>query len=458
MSQKIQDLHPLENRVLLAGYGEDKSWTLEHYEKNYSGYLGAKKSLELKSDEIITTVKDAGLRGLGGAGFPAGMKWSFIPKESKKPVYLVCNADEGEPGTFKDRQIMEHCPHRLIDGMICAAQSVNSKAGYIYVRGELRLAMERLDEAIQEAYAKGYLGENIFGSGRTFHLTVHPGAGAYICGEETGLIESLEGDRGQPRLKPPFPAISGAFGCPTVVNNVATLAHVPRILLEGSEWFVNIAYGDEPNPRCTGTNVFSVSGDVQKPGFYELPMGFPLNRLLNEICGGPLPGRQFKACYPGGSSSPLLKPEDFDVGLDFDSLAAKKTMAGSGAIIVADDSRSIPELAMRTARFYAHESCGQCVPCREGTKWTYRMLKRLVQGKAVKKDIQNIRSACNNMAGKTICVLSDACAMPILSMLDKWPEEFEALTVSDENYSPSQPMVSGQLAALMQTIQDRRKS
>lgn len=240
MSQKIYPAHPLENRVLMAGYGEENSWTLPHYEKNHQGYAAAKKAATMKNDDIIAVVKDSGLRGLGGAGFPAGMKWSFIPKNSTKPVYLVCNADEGEPGTFKDRQIMEHCPHRLIDGMICAAFAIGAEKGYIYIRGELRLAIQRVELAIEEAYKKGLLGENACGSGKRFDLTAHPGAGAYICGEETGLIESLEGDRGQPRLKPPFPAVSGVFGGPTIVNNVATLAHVPGILLNGAEGWGSI--------------------------------------------------------------------------------------------------------------------------------------------------------------------------------------------------------------------------
>lgn len=454
MSQKIQPLHPLENRILLAGYGEDNSWTIEHYIKNYRGYEGAKKAISMTPDDIIKTVKDSGLRGLGGAGFPTGMKWSFIPKAPTKPVYLVCNADEGEPGTFKDRQLMEHVPHRLIDGMIAAALAIGSKTGYIYVRCELRLAIERMEKAIEEAYAKGFLGKNIFGTDKSFDLTVHPGGGAYICGEETALIESLEGDRGQPRLKPPFPAISGVFGGPTIVNNVATLAHVPEILLQGPEWFIKQGNG---TARGAGTNVFSVSGDVLRPGFYEVNLGMSLRTFLNEIAGGPLPGRKFKACYPGGSSSPLLREDEFDVGLDFDALAAKGTMAGSGAIIVIDDSRSIPEVCMRTARFYAHESCGQCVPCREGTSWTYKILKRLVHREATQTDLQNILNACDNMAGKTICVLSDACAMPVTSMIKKFRSEFEALLIPESEVKPQLPKVSGQLGMLLENMRTRNQ-
>lgn len=454
MSQKIQPQHPLENRVLLEGYGEPESWTIDVYEKKFGGYKGAKKAAKMKPEEIIAMVKDSGLRGLGGAGFPAGVKWGFLPKDSKKPIYLVCNADEGEPGTFKDRQIMEHVPHRLIEGMICAALAIKSETTYIYVRGELRLAIERLSLAIMEAYEKGYLGENAMGSGRRVDMTVHPGAGAYICGEETGLLSSLEGDRGEPKIKPPFPAVEGLFKCPTIVNNVATLAHVPKILLEGPEWFQKIGNG---TPRGAGTMIFSVSGDIQKPGFYELPIGTPLKTILFDICGGPLPGRKIKAVYPGGSSSPLLKPEDFDVGMDFDNLAAKKTMMGSGAIIVLDDTRSIPELAMMTARFYAHESCGQCVPCREGTKWVYKMLGRLCEHGGSGKDIQNVLDACSNMAGKTICVLSDACAMPVTSMIHKFKDEFEALARSEEEISPVLPKVSGQMSSLLKLVRERQQ-
>lgn len=451
MTQKIEPAHPKEIRVLIKGMEEPESWKLSKYEK-IGGYAGAKKAVTMEPDAIITEVKNSGLRGLGGAGFPAGVKWGFIPKNPTKPVYLVCNADEGEPGTFKDRQIMEHCPHRLIDGMIAAASAVRSETGYIYIRGELRLALERMREAVDEAYAKGYLGKNIFGSGRTFDLTVHPGAGAYICGEETGLIESLEGDRGQPRLKPPFPAISGVFGGPTVVNNVATLAHVPEILIQGAEWFIKLGGG---TARNSGTQVFSVSGDVQKPGFYELPVGVNLKVLLNEVCGGPLPGRKFKACFPGGSSSPVLTADEFDVAMDFDALAKAGTMMGSSAIIVMDDRRSIPEIAMRTARFYAHESCGQCVPCREGTKWVYTLLKRVCKGEGRKKDIDIALEACNNMAGKTICVLSDACAMPVISMIKKFRAEFEAIAKPDDAFIPELPKVSGQMGGLMAAIRER---
>lgn len=453
MTQKITPAHPLEKRVIIAGFDEPKSWTLEVFEKKLGGYVAARKAVTMNPDDIIGVVKESGLRGLGGAGFPAGMKWSFIPKNPTKPVYLVVNADEGEPGTFKDRQIMEHVPHRLIEGMIAAASAVNAKTAYIYIRGELRLAIERVEQAVNEAYQAGYLGKNIFGSGRDLDITVHPGAGAYICGEETGLIESLEGDRGQPRLKPPFPAVSGVFGGPTVVNNVETLASVPGIINNGAAWYMALGGG---GPRNGGTKLICVSGDVQRPGFYEIPVGTKLSVLLNDICGGPLPGRKFKACYPGGSSSPLLKAEEFEVSMDFDSLAAAKTMAGSGAVIVMDDRRSIPEMAMRTARFYAHESCGQCVPCREGTRWVHSMLKRLCVGQGAVSDIDKLIDACSNMQGRTICVLADACAMPIESMLKKFRPEFEAIARPDDEVVAMVPKVSGQMAALMETIRARQ--
>ena len=454
MTQKIQPTHPLEKRVVLKGMEEDLSWTLKKHEEQ-GGYVAARKAVTMEPDALVNEVKNSGLRGLGGAGFPTGTKWSFIPKNSAKPVYLVCNGDEGEPGTFKDRQILEHVPHRLVEGMICAASAVRSETGYIYVRGEFRLAIERIEAAVAEAYKAGYLGKNIFGSSRNLDLTVHPGAGAYICGEETGLIESLEGDRGQPRLKPPFPAISGAFGGPTVVNNVETLCHVPGILNNGAEWFQKLGLG---TVRGAGTHIASVSGDVQRPGFYEVPVGMNLQIILNEICGGPLPGRQFKACYPGGSSSPVLRADEFDVGVDFDSLAAKGTMAGSGAIIVMDDRRSMPEMTLRTARFYAHESCGQCVPCREGTKWVYTLSKRLCKGEGTLKDIDLVVEACNNMAGKTICVLSDACAMPVTSIIKKFRHEFEALVKPGADQKIAAPRVSGQLGGLMAAIRERQKN
>lgn len=453
MTQKIQAPHPLETRVVLKGMEEADSWKLAVYSKN-GGYVAAKKALSMEPDQITLEVKNSGLRGLGGAGFPTGVKWGFIPKNPTKPIYLVCNADEGEPGTFKDRQIMEHVPHRLVEGMICAASAIRSQTAYIYIRGELRLAIERVEQAIKEAYDAGFLGKNIFGSGRNLDITVHPGAGAYICGEETGLIESLEGDRGQPRLKPPFPAISGAFGGPTIVNNVETLSQVPGILNNGAEWFIKLGGG---TARNAGTHCMSVSGDVQRPGFYEVAVGFNLKKLLYEVCGGPLPGREFKACYPGGSSSPVLLADEFDVGLDFDSLAAKGTMAGSGAVIVVDDRRSMVDLAMRTARFYAHESCGQCVPCREGTKWAYMMLKRLNNGQGTKKDIDTVVEVCANMAGKTICVLSDACALPVTSIVKKFRHEFEAIARSESEVTPTLPKVSGQNGGLMESILARQK-
>ncbi len=454
MTQKMTAPHPLENRIVLQGFELPKSWTLKVFEAECGGYVAAKKASKMEPDAITNLVKESGLRGLGGAGFPTGTKWSFIPKNPTKPIYLVVNADEGEPGTFKDRQIMEHLPHRLIDGMICAAMAIRSKTAYIYIRGELRLARERVEAAVEEAYKAGYLGKDIFGSGRDLDITVHPGAGAYICGEETGLIESLEGDRGQPRLKPPFPAVSGAFGGPTIVNNVETLSQVPGILNNGAEWFLKLGGG---TLRTAGTHVASVSGDVQRPGFYEIPVGMKLSKLLNEVCGGPLPGRKFKACYPGGSSSPLLKADEFEIAMDFDSLGAAGTMMGSGAVIVLDDRRSIPDMAMRTAKFYAHESCGQCVPCREGTRWVHTLLKRLCMGQGTTKDIAKIIDACSNMQGRTICVLADACAMPIESMLKKFRSEFEAITKNEDQVEHTLPQVSGQSAGLLNLIRTRQQ-
>jgi len=453
MSQVVLKAHSLEKRILLAGIEDKSSHKIEHYLQNFEGYSASKKACSMQPEQIIAQVKESGLRGLGGAGFPAGVKWGFVPKNPKKPVYLVCNADEGEPGTFKDRQIMEHCPHRLIDGMIATALSIGSKIGYIYVRCELTLAIERLEEAIKEAYEKGYLGSNIFGSEHSFDLTVHLGAGAYICGEETGLISSLEGDRGEPRLKPPFPAVEGLFGGPTIVNNVATLAHVPGIINNGTKWFQDLGQGTE---RCAGTNIVSVSGDVKNPGYFELPLGTNLKTILYDLCGGPLEGRKLKACFPGGSSAPVLKEDEFDVGWDFDSLAKAGSMAGSGAVIVMDDRRSMPEIAMMTARFYAHESCGQCVPCREGTNWTHHLLEKLVRGEASKKEIDYAYEACENMEGKTICVLTEACSWPVRSLINKFRSEFEALALPDDQVKKIRPRISGELSNLVNLLQERK--
>ncbi len=387
------------------------------------GYEAVKKCLSLmKPDEVIEEVKNSGLRGRGGAGFPTGMKWSFVPKESSKPKYLAVNADEGEPGTFKDRPILERDPHLLLEGIMIACYAVGINAAYVYIRGEYRKAFDALCGAIKECYDKGFLGGGIFGSNYRLDIYPHSGAGAYICGEETGLIESLEGRRGQPRLKPPFPAVAGLFKCPTVVNNVETLALVPDIISKGADWFASLG-----TPKNSGTRLFGVSGDVEKPGVYEAELGISAKKLIYEICGGVKGGAKLKGFIPGGLSAPIMTAAEIDIPLDFDSLAKAGSMAGSGGVIVISESGSIPKIAARAADFYAHESCGQCTQCREGTRWVSQLFNKILNGGGRKKDIDLILDICSNMAGQTICVLSDACAMSSSAFINKYRSEFEAL-------------------------------
>jgi NADH-quinone oxidoreductase subunit F len=349
------------------------------------------------------------------------MKWSFISKPSKKPVYLLINGDEGEPGTFKDRTIMTRDPHRLIEGVLLASYALGAHTAYIYVRGEFTFCMEALGKAIAEAKEAGYLGKNILKSGFDLDVYIHPGAGAYICGEETALIESLEGKPGRPRNKPPFPAVVGAFGCPTIVNNVETIAHVPQILLNGAEWFAKIG-----SDRNGGTRLFSVSGHVKKPGVYELPMGPPLREILYEHAGGIIGDSPQKRVIPGGSSAPILRPEEIDVGMDFDQHAKIGSMGGSGGIIAMAEGTCMVWALHNLARFYAHESCGQCSPCREGTGWAEKVLRRIEGGHGTASDIELLEKIAKGMMTRTICPLADACALPILSYLKKYRDEFEA--------------------------------
>jgi len=407
--------------ILTRAVGVEGGHLLSSYLER-GGYQGLKKALSMTPDSIIDEVKRSGLRGRGGAGFPCGLKWSFVPKDHPKPKYVVCNADEGEPGTFKDKVILECDPHMLLEGMAIACLSIGAEAGYIYVRGEFVRAIKILEKAVREARRDGYLGRNVMGSGKKIDIFVHSGAGAYICGEETGLLESLAGHRGHPRLKPPFPAVVGAFDSPTILNNVETLACVPHIITRGADWFTSIG----PNPKNTGTKLFAVSGHVRKPGVYELPMGYNLKDLIEKVCGGIPDGRSIKAVIPGGSSAPPLKPEEIDVSLDFDTLAAMGTMLGSGAVIVVDDSVCMVKLTQRITRFYAHESCGQCSPCREGTHWLDLIMKRIEEGNGREGDLELILDICQGMMGTTICVLSDACAMPVKAFVEKYRDEFEA--------------------------------
>ncbi|MDQ6993416.1 MAG: NADH-quinone oxidoreductase subunit NuoF [Mariprofundus sp.] len=373
---------------------------------------------EFESAKIIDEMKISGLRGRGGAGFPTGLKWSFVPRNTGKPTYLLCNADEGEPGTFKDRDIMRFDPHLLIEGMVMAGFALNVRDAYIYVRGEFLHEANVMNEAIREAYAANLLGENILGSGYSMHLTVHRGAGAYICGEETALIESLEGKPGRPRFKPPFPAVEGFYRSPTVVNNVETLASVPAILKHGGAWHAAIGV-----PNNTGCKIFSVSGHVNNPGNYEVPMGTSLKTLIEEYCGGLQHGTVPKVIIPGGSSTPWLMAEHYDVPLTYDAMAKAGSMLGSGAIIIMDETADVVAFSRRLAHFYAHESCGQCTPCREGTGWIERMMGRIEDGQGSEKDLPVLEQAAKHMAGRTICALADGATAPILSLLQHFPEE-----------------------------------
>ncbi len=409
----------MSEKVLTARFGKPDSFGLACYIAD-GGYHALKKVFQMSPEQLIAEVKNANLRGRGGAGFPAGMKWSFVPRPSPRPVYLCVNADEGEPGTFKDRAILENDPHALIEGAIIAAYAIGANLGYIYVRGEFRKSIQRLEQALQEARRQNLLGKNILDSGFDFELWVHPGAGAYVCGEETALIESNEGHRGMPRLKPPFPAQVGLFGGPTVVNNVETLACVPHIINRGAEWFA--ALGTEKNG---GTKLYGVSGQVRRPGLYELPMGTSLFEIIFTHCGGLRSGRQLKGVIPGGSSTPVLLPDEIDVAMDFDSLAKAGSMLGSGAVIVMDDSACMVRVAARLARFYAHESCGQCTPCREGVPWLAKILERMEAGQGQADEIDLLLELCDNIQGNTICPLGDACAMPVRAMVKKFRAEFE---------------------------------
>ncbi len=391
---------------------------LPNYRK-LGGYEGLKKALGMERNTIIEEVKKSNLRGRGAAGFPCGLKWSFMPK-SPGQKYFVCNADEGEPGTFKDRYIMSENPHQLIEGMVIGGYAIDATVGYIYIRGEFEFVARQMQAAIDEAYEAGLLGKNIMDSGVDFDLYLHLGAGAYICGEETGLIQSLEGYSGQPRLKPPFPAQYGVFGKPTTVNNVETIACVPDIIRRGSDWFLTI--GPERN---NGTKIFSVSGHVNKPGNYELPMGTPLREIIYEHAGGIIDDKEVKAIIPGGSSAPVLGPEHLDIAMDFDSLKEADSMLGSGAIVVMHEDTCIVEAFSRLADFYAHESCGQCTPCREGTPWMAKVLRNIENGEGRPGDIDLLYDICLKIMGRTICPLGDAAVLCVKGALDRFRDEFE---------------------------------
>ena len=406
--------------VLLRARGAADSRAITTYLKA-GGYEGWKKALAMGPDAVTKEVSDSELRGRGGAGFPTGRKWSFVPKDHPGPRYLVCNADESEPGTFKDREIIEYDPHQVIEGVAIASFAIKANTAYIYVRGEFVRWAQILEEAIAEARQRGFLGKNVLGSGFDIDVWVHRGAGAYICGEETALLESIEGKRGFPRLKPPFPAVVGLFGKPTVINNVETLACVPHIITRGAAWFAGIG-----RAKNTGPKLFGVSGHVNRPGVYELPLGVTFREIIEEHAGGVRGGRKLKAFFPGGSSAPVLTAAEVDVKADFDACAEAKTMLGSGGIIVFDDSVDMVEVADNVAHFYAHESCGQCTPCREGSDWCMDILDRLMAGHGLPADPDTLLRICRFASGgMTICPLGDAFALPISSLVTKFRDEFE---------------------------------
>lgn len=405
--------------VLTARWSEPQSWTLDTYRRT-GGYAALPKALSMAPDDVIGMVKDSGLRGRGGAGFPTGMKWSFIPQGDAKPHYLVVNADEGEPGTCKDAPLMMLDPHSLIEGMIIASYAVRCAHAFIYLRGELVHAGRRLQAALSEAEEAGYLGRDILGSGFDLRITLHRGAGAYICGEETALLDSLEGYRGQPRLRPPFPAVAGLYACPTVVNNVETIASVPFIVDRGPQWWRSMGSEKSPGPK-----IYSLSGHVTRPGQYEAPLGTTLRELL-ELAGGVRDGHQLKAWTPGGSSTPMLTGEHLDVPLDFEGVQEAGSLLGTAAIMVLDESVCIVNSVLRLTEFYAHESCGKCTPCREGTYWLVQILARLEEGTGSAEDLDVLLDTCDNIFGRAFCALADGATSPIVSSIKFFREEYVA--------------------------------
>ena len=409
----------VEVRVISKYFGDPAHRRIDTYVER-GGYKALEKALALEPDAVTDEIKASGLRGRGGAGFPTGIKWSFMPKEPTRPHYLLCNADESEPGTFKDRELMRWDPHQLIEGCLIGAYAIRAQHVYIYSRGEFFEVNQILARAVEDAYAKGYAGEDILGTGRTIDITVHQGAGAYICGEETGLMSSLEGDRGEPRVKPPFPAAVGVFGMPSTINNVETLAAVPHIVMNGGDWYRQ--WGTVKSP---GTKLFCVSGHVQKPGNYELPLGFPLIDLIENVCGGIRDGNQLKAVIPGGSSVPLINAEDSSICmLDYEGCEEVGTMLGCASVIVMDHKADIVKQIRRMVDFYAHESCGQCTPCREGSAWTARILRRIEEGKGTEEDLDTLIEMTDQMVGTTICVLSDSVAAPVQSSINKFRDDY----------------------------------
>ncbi|MFN0167170.1 MAG: NADH-quinone oxidoreductase subunit NuoF [Bryobacteraceae bacterium] len=412
--------HPKETIVLSRRFRFPNSASIDTSLAN-DGYQAVRKALEMTQDDIINEVKASNLRGRGGAGFPTGMKWGFVPRTSPKPKYIVVNADESEPGTCKDRLLLEYDPHSLIEGMIIAGRAIDAKKGYIYIRGEYRYLIHIVDRAIEEAYQHGYLGRNILGSGMDFDVYTHTGAGAYECGEESALLESLEGKRGVPRIRPPFPAVSGAWQCPTILNNVETFCAVPHILLMGGKAFADLGL-----EKAGGTKLTCLTGHLNRPGVYELRLGFPVDEMIHDVGGGIPGGRKLKAFIPGGSSCPVLTAKECEgATMDYDSMAKRGSMLGSGGVVVMDEKTDMVRVALRIMRFYQHESCGWCIPCREGTTWLRKMLQRFDEGLGRRHEIEMIGELAKNMLGRTFCPLGDAAALPTISIVEKFADEFE---------------------------------
>ena len=405
--------------VLSANWGRDASWTLDAY-RDAGGYEAVGKALKLGPEAVTELVKDSGLRGRGGAGFPTGMKWSFVPKDNPNPKYLVVNADESEPGTCKDMPLLLASPHTLVEGMIIASYAIGCHTAFVYIRGEVLHVIRRMQQAVSQAYAKGYLGKNILGSGYDLDIVVHAGAGAYICGEETALLDSLEGRRGQPRLRPPFPAVAGLYASPTVINNVESIASVPAIVKHGAAWFASM--GTE---KSKGMTLYSLSGHVSRPGQFEAPLGITLRQLL-ELSGGVRAGHELKFWTPGGSSTPILTAEHLDVPLDYEGMAGVGSMLGTKALQVFDETTSVVRTTLRWVEFYKHESCGKCTPCREGNWWLVQLLKDFEAGRAREGDVEKLLDICDDMGGKSFCALADGAVACVTSAVRHFRSEFEA--------------------------------
>lgn len=440
--RKVTTMTDTLTPVLSDNWDQERAWTLAAYE-DQGGYRALRKAVEISPAELIELVKDAGLRGRGGAGFPTGMKWGFIPKDNPNPTYLVVNADESEPGTCKDIPLMMATPHTLIEGIIIASRAIGAEHAFIYVRGEVLHVVRRLRAAVREAYEAGYLGVDLLGTGTNLDIVVHAGAGAYICGEETALLDSLEGRRGQPRLRPPFPAVAGLYASPTVINNVESIASVPAIIDGGVEWF-----GSMGTERSKGFTLYSLSGHVKRPGQYEAPLGITLRQLL-ELGGGMRDGVELKFWTPGGSSTPILTAEHLDVPLDYEGVAEAGSMLGTKALQVFDNTTSVVRAVLRWTEFYKHESCGKCTPCREGTWWLVQVLRRIDNGEGRAGDIELLLDLCENILGRSFCALGDGATSPIVSGIEYFREEFEAgmHTPSRELFPPMASTVFGAAVA-----------